>query len=68
MVLLRPHDDPEVEAVGVTLAADLGEDHLVVVVAHGAAHLVVVHVGLWRDRRAVIKKQGRWQHALIMAS
>ena len=32
--------------VGVALAVDLGHDVLVVVVAEGAAQLVVVHVGL----------------------
>ena len=39
----QPH---EVELVGVALAVHLGHDVLVVVVAQGAAQLVVVHVGL----------------------
>lgn len=39
-------DAVEVELVGVALPVDLGHDVLVVVVAEGAAELIVVHVGL----------------------
>lgn len=39
-------DAVEVEFVGIPLAMHLGHDVLVVVVAQGAAELVVVHVGL----------------------
>ena len=46
VVLVRLRDALEVELVGVALAVHLGHDVLVVVVAQGAAQLVVVHVGL----------------------
>lgn len=45
VVLVRLRDALEVELVGVALAVHFGHDVLVVVVAQGAAELVVVHVG-----------------------
>lgn len=46
VVLVCLRDPLEVKLVGVALAVHLGHDVLVVVVAQGAAQLVVVHVGL----------------------
>lgn len=43
--LQRLGDPVEVELVGVALPVDFGHDVLVVVVAEGAAELIVVHVG-----------------------
>ena len=43
--LTRSHQGVEVKLVSVPLAVHLGHDVLVVVVAQGATHLVVVHVG-----------------------
>ena len=44
--MARSHQGMEVKLVGVSLPVHLGHDVLVVVVAQGPAHLVVVHVGL----------------------
>lgn len=41
-----PQHTLQVELVGEALARHLGQDHLVVVVADSATHLIVVHVGL----------------------
>lgn len=45
VVLVRLRDALEVKLVGVALAVHFGHDVLVVVVAQGAAQLVIVHVG-----------------------